>query len=89
MILSHPSPLATHNKFLLHGLLEDLGCQVTGDLSDVDVLREGGSSGQVVFVDELHQGLGRSVDHGVGDDSGLAEGRSQCEAREDVPAGEH
>lgn len=59
---------------------------MTGDLPDVNVLWESCPSGQVVFVNEFHQSLGCSVDHGVGDHSGLTQGSSQSQAREDVPA---
>ena len=55
-----------------------------GDLPDVHVLGEGGAPGQVVLVDQLDQGLGRLVDHGIGHHASLTEGGAQGQAREDV-----
>ena len=74
-----------YHEILLDRLDEHLGGQVGGDLPDVHVLGEGGAPGQVVLVDQLDQGLGRLVDHGIGHHAGLTEGAAQGEAGEDVP----
>ena len=79
------SILSTHLDALLDGLLDDLRGQVGGDLPDVHALGEGGTPAQVVLGDELDQGLGRTVDHGVGHHARLPEGRAEGKAGEDVP----
>ena len=76
---------SSYHEILLDRLDEHLGGQVGGDLPDVHVLREGGAPCQVVLVDQLDQGLGRLVDHGVGHHACLTKGGAQGQAGEDVP----
>ena len=79
---------SSYYEILLDRLNENLGGQMGGDLPDLHVLGEGGAPGQVVLVDQLHQGLGSLVDHGVGHNPRLTEGGSKGQAGEDVPEAE-
>ena len=81
--------LEVYLKILLYCLLEDSGRYVSCNLSDFHLSWKRCFYLEVIVSDQLHQCLSRPVDHGVGDDSGLAECRSQCEAWEDVPAGQN
>ena len=58
---------------------------MTSNLSDVYILWEGGPPGQVLLIDQLHQGLSRFVDHSVGHNSSLSKGGSKGQAWENVP----
>ena len=79
---------SSYHEILLDRLNENLGGQMGGDLPDLHVLGEGGAPGQVVLVDQLHQGLGSLVDHGVSHNPRLTKGGSQGQAGEDVPEAE-
>ena len=78
--------LVGDHQVLLDGLDEDLGSQVTRDLSDVNILGEGCSPGQILIIDQLHQSLSSLVDHSIGDHTCLTKSSSQSQAREDVPS---